>query len=197
MNRGSAYRRSLEGQKLGSKEYSNYFRAIASEMINQLLMVVTHSPAKDFKVSELAGRVQTVPAHCLTCLGEADLSPFLPYSESDSGIISLLTLLRQRAFSKRNKDCYQQGEWILGSQYNPNALHNGQVHMHVILIFVSAKHKAGWCKRAAQHGVIVEKEQVSSQTHSMDELFNLSDLGILIYKIVFVIISIAWSCCGD
>ena len=76
---------------------------------------------------------------------------------------------------------------ILGSRYNPNVLHNGQVEMHVIAIFLSTSHKAGWCIGAAQHYIIAEKRMS----------FQVRDPRFLIYKIVLVITSVAKSYCGD
>lgn len=79
----------------------------------------------------------------------------------------------------------------MSSQCNPNVAHNGQLDTHVISIFLSAMHKNGQLIGAAQHGIIVENNEFSSQTHSLGELFNLSDLGFLNDKIVLVIVSIA------
>ena len=96
--------RTLEGQKLGSRENNSCFIAIASEMIKQLL-TWTRTSAKDSK-SQNCQSLDHVPVHWLEGLRVENLSPFLPYQGVDSVIIFLLSLMRQRTFSKGNKGCY-------------------------------------------------------------------------------------------
>lgn len=77
----------------------------------------------------------------------------------------------------------------------PNDLHNGHVDMPIISVFSCTMHKGGWCMGTAQHDIIARKMMsFPSERHSMDELFNLPDLGFIIYKIVLVITSIAKNC---
>lgn len=80
----------------------------------------------------------------------------------------------------------------------PRVRHNGHVTKRVMLVLLNVCAQNWMVDRSSSAWWNCGKQnEFSSQTHSTDELFNLSDLGFLLYKTELVITSIANSYCGD